>query len=565
MGNRVIFFLVLLFCVINFALAGRDFYKILGVKRNANDKQLKKAYRKLALKYHPDKNIDNKEEAEDKFVEVSQAYEILSDSDKRAIYDQYGEEGLEGGMPQGGPGGPQGGPGGFHFQQRGGGGSSFSFEEAFKVFESMFGGGGSTGGGGFGGFGFGGQQQQQQGGRSGRGRGRRQQQQPGHGASGNFYDATKVIQLDKRTLKKITRKNRGDKIWAVEFYSPNCGHCQQMKDEWIKFADRLENIVSVAAINCGRFPEICEHHGVTSYPTIKVLTPDGPEDYEGVRTASAFGAFVKSRIADVIHRLRTVEDIRELKATKCHQGCAILFSKRDESSVLYKALSSEFRKSLTLAEHQFRDNEISRAIATELGFNADDLLESLPILIGFPSPQIHMQLFAEKNNYKNIHRFLTQLEQHALLRDHGKAVFMLETLNQLFGEEDAAKHHAIAFVGQEKFLSHKLEAFQAIIHHSNLAAFNFCILDKKSDVSFIKELQAAAKIRVVSPGLLIFSQRKGKIKVAQHLGSFEKEDLLETIEQMTSGDLHYSSTFERSAFSNFREHPDDEEMNEEEL
>lgn len=73
----------------------RDYYEVLGVDRNANDSELKAQYRKLALKYHPDRNPGNKE-AEEKFKEASEAYEVLRDPQKRNIYDQFGHQGLEG-------------------------------------------------------------------------------------------------------------------------------------------------------------------------------------------------------------------------------------------------------------------------------------------------------------------------------------------------------------------------------------------------------------------------------------------------------------------------------------
>ncbi|CAI0461072.1 unnamed protein product [Linum tenue] len=78
---------------------GVDYYKILQVDRSASDDDLKKAYRKLAMKWHPDKNPTNKKDAEAKFKQISEAYEVLSDSQKRAVYDQYGEEGLKGQVP----------------------------------------------------------------------------------------------------------------------------------------------------------------------------------------------------------------------------------------------------------------------------------------------------------------------------------------------------------------------------------------------------------------------------------------------------------------------------------
>jgi len=104
----------------------RDFYDILGVARNASDEEIKKAYRKLAMKYHPDRNPDSKE-AEAKFKEVKEAYEMLSDPQKRAAYDQYGHAGVDPNM------------GGFG----GGGGQGFGdFSEAFgDIFGDIFGGG----------------------------------------------------------------------------------------------------------------------------------------------------------------------------------------------------------------------------------------------------------------------------------------------------------------------------------------------------------------------------------------------------------------------------------------
>ncbi|XP_063421450.1 dnaJ homolog subfamily B member 6-like isoform X1 [Mytilus trossulus] len=71
-----------------------DYYKVLGISKNSSETDVKKAYRKLALKWHPDKNPDKKEEAEKKFKEISEAYEVLSDKKKRELYDKYGKEGL---------------------------------------------------------------------------------------------------------------------------------------------------------------------------------------------------------------------------------------------------------------------------------------------------------------------------------------------------------------------------------------------------------------------------------------------------------------------------------------
>lgn len=80
----------------------KDYYEILGVPRNATPEEIKKAYRRLALKYHPDRNPHNRKEAEEKFREISEAYEVLMDPQKRALYDRYGHEGLKGAFREGG-------------------------------------------------------------------------------------------------------------------------------------------------------------------------------------------------------------------------------------------------------------------------------------------------------------------------------------------------------------------------------------------------------------------------------------------------------------------------------
>ena len=111
-------------------MAKRDYYEVLGIEKGASADEIKKAYRKTALKYHPDRNPDNKE-AEEKFKEAAEAYDVLSNPDKRARYDQYGHAGMDGAGA---------GFGGF--------GGGFSMEDIFSQFGDIFGGGfGFSGGG----------------------------------------------------------------------------------------------------------------------------------------------------------------------------------------------------------------------------------------------------------------------------------------------------------------------------------------------------------------------------------------------------------------------------------
>lgn len=122
-------------------MAKRDYYEVLGVNKNASEDEIKKAYRKIAIKYHPDRNPGNKE-AEEKFKEAAEAYDVLHDKQKRQQYDQFGFDG-----PKMGAGG------GFDFN-----GGSMNMDDIFSMFGDIFGG---HAGGGFGGFsGFGGRHSQ---------------------------------------------------------------------------------------------------------------------------------------------------------------------------------------------------------------------------------------------------------------------------------------------------------------------------------------------------------------------------------------------------------------------
>lgn len=121
-------------------MAKRDYYEVLGINKSATADEIKKAYRKMAIKYHPDKNPGDKE-AEEKFKEAAEAYSVLKDPEKKAQYDQFGHAGMNGGA------------GGF-------GGGGMNMDDIFSMFGDIFGGRGFGGFGAFGGFGGGGERQQ---------------------------------------------------------------------------------------------------------------------------------------------------------------------------------------------------------------------------------------------------------------------------------------------------------------------------------------------------------------------------------------------------------------------
>ncbi|KAJ0410273.1 hypothetical protein P43SY_002605 [Pythium insidiosum] len=254
----------------------KDYYKVLGVKKSFSDRELKKAYRTLALKYHPDKVEDEseKESAKAKFVEVSEAYEVLSDPKKKEEYDEA--RAMGGGRGAAGQGG-FGGAGGF------GGGGHRSFEasmDAFKMFEQFFGGAAFGGGGGrrrggaghsefqfsgmdgFGGFHPGG------GGQRGR---------HGGAAPALYAKDSPVRALSK---KKFPGKDANNE-WLVQFYSEQDQPSVKFRDHYETIARDLNGKVKVGAVNCDKYQSFCRSMGVSSFPTFMYVWEGKKETYDG--------------------------------------------------------------------------------------------------------------------------------------------------------------------------------------------------------------------------------------------------------------------------------------------
>ena len=243
----------------------REYYEVLGVSRTATKDEIKKAYRKLALQFHPDKNPDNKD-AEDHFKEVNEAYEVLSNDDKRRRYDQFGHAGVGSSAASGG-----GQPGG-----------GADFNDIFSAFNDMFSGGRNRGGGSPFGFedAFGG------GGRRGRASG---------GIPGTdlkirlkltLEEIAKGVEKTLKIKKQVTCKEcngSGSKSGATE----NCQTCQGSGEVRQVSKTMFGQFVNVAACpTCGGEGRIIKDRCTSCYGegiklgevTVKVTVPSGVED-----------------------------------------------------------------------------------------------------------------------------------------------------------------------------------------------------------------------------------------------------------------------------------------------
>jgi curved DNA-binding protein CbpA len=343
--------------LLGMVLAGQDYYKLLGVPKNADDAAIRKAFKKMSLKYHPDKNKDDREAAEKKFIEIANAYEVLSDAEKRKIYDAHGEEGLKNHGQQG-----QGNPFG-----------NMNFDD---IFGSFFGGGGQGGaGGGNGGGGFrfqfsqgGGGQQQffHQGG----GGGEQQQQQKPE----KLFKNTDVTELDLGTLNLLYRRTT---IWMVNFYHIGNPQSKALKDEWVTLSDKLFGIIKVAAVSCSDEEELCEDYNIKTHSTIVYFpenTAQEHEIYTGEKTYKAMSDFAVQRMQSFV-RLVTASNLEEYFAAEPEAAKVLIFTERKSTAPLFKALSKEFKGRVSFGE--VRSTESALATRFQVG--------KYPSLVGLSS------------------------------------------------------------------------------------------------------------------------------------------------------------------------------------
>jgi curved DNA-binding protein CbpA len=201
----------------------------MGIKKGATEREIKKAFKKMAIRHHPDKNPDNPEKAKKKFAKIANAYETLSDPEKRRIYDAQGAEGVK------------------THEQRGGRG-----EEAHDPFAHFFGRGG------------------------GGGRHHQEEKKPD-----NLFDKTDVFSMEFSSFTKFYRRQE---IWVIYFFTHDA-KAEAFKTEYTTLCDKLYGIIKVAAVDCKAEEELCEEFAVYDYPTIQIYgenLADEGERYRGV-------------------------------------------------------------------------------------------------------------------------------------------------------------------------------------------------------------------------------------------------------------------------------------------
>ncbi|KAL4572365.1 hypothetical protein LXL04_019138 [Taraxacum kok-saghyz] len=383
-NNRIIssiciFFTCSLLLFISVESKSVDPYKVLGVEKDASPRQIQKAFHKLSLQYHPDKNKNKG--AQEKFAEINNAYEILSDEEKRKNYDMYGDArgnpGFDGGDHGGrtyfrssGPG-QGGGGGGFTFSPdewqtmggHSGGSKSFSFSfggsggglDADDVFSSFFGGGGMGGGSQFGGFG---------------------NSRPTRGNS-----PKNMVSINSQSYKKeVTDKGV---TWIILSYTPSIKGVQHYESIIEEVGNSLKGALEVGSVNCEVELSLCKSLGIfpKNRPRVLIYSYKSTEsgsliEYTGDGTVKELKSFVQNHLPKFSKRVALSE--LEIKfGTPESLPKVILLSTKKDTPVIWRALSGLYRKRFIFYDTQVQD--VSDSLVKKLGVDA------LPAVVGLLS------------------------------------------------------------------------------------------------------------------------------------------------------------------------------------
>ena len=344
MFPKFLSFLIICLLIPNI-FCGEDYYKLLGVQRSASKAEIRRAFKKLSLKYHPDKNKDNPEKAKAKFIKIANAYEVLNDDKLRKIYDEQGEEGVK-------------------QHQQGGGQHGGNFQDIFNFFF--------------------------------RGAGMHFQNQ--EGPERNFFENTDVLTLKMDNISKLLSRR---KIWFVYFFKSNNENFENMKNNIKEIANQCYGIFNFGAVNCKDDEEICEEYSVYSTPKLLFFPEsanESEEEYKGnldFQSIFKYGAKLMQNFVRVINK----DNYNDFMTSYPERYHVLLFTSKKTTPPLFKSLSKDYLNHLNFGEVRQSEKEIIKT------FNIDKF-PTLMVITNLETNEY--DLYKEEMKYDNIKKFLNR-------------------------------------------------------------------------------------------------------------------------------------------------------------
>ncbi|KAK7260596.1 hypothetical protein RIF29_26781 [Crotalaria pallida] len=542
-----------------------DPYKVLGVDKNASQRDIQKAFHKLSLQYHPDKNKNKG--AQEKFSQINNAYEILSDEQKRKNYDMYGDEkgnpGFETGHPGyqgggntfftgGGPGdwqgmGGQGGSKSFSFSFGGGSGGPNSFGFGLDdLFGSFFGGGG--GGNRFGGFG---------------------------GSTSSQSKPKSSTRSFRAINSKIYQKEIADQgmTWLLLCYSPSSKGVQYFESTVEEVASSLQGALKVGSINCEKEASFCKELGV--YPrrsprlfvysfSVYSYKENGQKgslvEYEGDLAVKDLKAFCQENLPRFSKRI----DLNSLDqfSTTGKLPRVMLLSTKKGTPVIWRALSGLYHKRFSFGDAEV--HAVSDPKVIKLGVDA------LPAIVGW-TPNGKKHILKTGISVKDIKSAVSELSK---VLDNFEKLCKKEASGQAKKEQTDSDAERIQLLSKSNFevlcgektpvciigayrsskAREKLDSVLSVVSKKSLSrrpnqgassskdSISYALLDAAKQQSFLNAFDKTG-YKSSDKLLIAYKPKRGKFTVFR--GEMEIEEVESFISSVLSGDLPFRETHEK--------------------
>ncbi|KMT12367.1 hypothetical protein BVRB_5g103020 [Beta vulgaris subsp. vulgaris] len=556
MGFRLKFASIIIVTLIIIAAEAKkslDPYKVLGVDRNASQRDIKKAFHKLSLQYHPDKNKNKG--AQSKFEEINNAYEILSDEQKRKNYDLYGDE-------RGGPSFDDGNGGYSHFtnggsgqwQHMGGGGDSQSFSFSYggpgggnpfgfglnDIFSNFFGGDMGSGSG-FGGFGnFGGSA----------------------GSQSGFKKPPKIVRAVSSQIFEKEINGKGI-TWLLLSYTPSAVSVQQYESILEETANSLKGAMKVGKLNCENEPSFCKNHGIYPrraprlfvYSYITSVSGSFVE-YNDEWDIKSLKSFCQEHLPRFSRRI-SLDNFKPSFGAGEKLPRVMLLSTKKDTPMIWRTLSGLYRQRFIFYDAQVYD--VSDPEVKRLGVNA------LPAIVGWLSngdkqilkagisvrdlESAVQELGVLLDGFEKKNKNAASRTKKSESESSSNKVSLLTASNfpSLCGEENT-----VCLIGgfRSSKARDKLESILSMVSQKSLSrrrnlsseskdSITYTMVDATKQQSFLDAFDKSG-FRLSNKFLVAYKPRKGRY--AAFTGDLNAEEAEKFISSVLSGDVQFSKT-----------------------